>query len=179
MVEAAVGGAKADPGESAGAPRPRRRKVLVAVGVFLAVLAMAVGGGLAWAVVLPSMHGRGEYAVVPHAVKVLDGTEGLDSRITSKLKIEADSGWNRTGAGHFTNHSWVSWSAFTGLVQVNAEFKRYEATALKSGAEVAAAELDKLRPATRVSARSTGWGMRRSALPSPRGTKSGPVTATS
>ncbi|CNE70663.1 Uncharacterised protein [Mycobacterium tuberculosis] len=145
MVEAAVGGAEADPRMGAGAPRRRRRKVLVAVGVFLAVLAMAVGGGLAWAVILPNVQGRGEYEVVPHAAKVLDTTDGLDRRITSKLTVQADRGWYRTGTGHYTNQSWVFWSAFTGLVQVNVEFKRYEATALKSGAEVAAAELDKRR----------------------------------
>lgn len=144
MVEAAVGGAEADPGKSPGAPRRRRRKVFVAVGFFLAVVAVAVGGSLAWTVVLPTMHARGEYELVPHAAKVLDATEGLDRRITSKLKIETDRGWDRTGAGHFTHQSSVSWAAFTGLVRVDVHFSRHGATALKSGTAIAAAEMDKL-----------------------------------
>ncbi|GAA1797548.1 hypothetical protein [Actinomadura chokoriensis] len=143
MVEAAVGGAEAGPGKSAGAPR-RRRKIFVVLGVFLAVVAVAVGGGLAWAVVLPNMQGRGEYEVVPHAAKVLDATEGLDRRIASKLKIETDRGWDRTGAGVFTYQSTASWAAFTGLVRVDVHYSRYAATALKSGAAIAAAEMDKL-----------------------------------
>lgn len=144
MVEAAVGGAQAGPGKGSGAPRRRRRKVLVVVGVVLAVLAVVVGGNLAWFSVLPNMHGRGEYEVVPHAAGVLDATEGLDRRIASKLKIESDRGWDRAGTGLFTHQSWVSWAAFTGLVRVDVHFSRYGATALKSGAAIAAAEMDKL-----------------------------------
>ncbi|MFA1551799.1 hypothetical protein [Actinomadura chokoriensis] len=144
MVEPAAGRADAGPGAEPGRPSRRRRwAILIAGGAFLAVL--IVGASLAWTVVLPNVNGRGEHTRVPHALSVLDANESLDRRIASKLEVQRDTGWIRTGGGHYTHTSDAMWSAFTGRIQVNVSFHRHEATALKTGTDAAAEDMDKMR----------------------------------
>lgn len=137
-------GAGTRSGVPRGRPAGRRRKrIFIIGGAVLAVLVLVVGATVAWTVVLPGVNGRGEHTKVPDALSVLDSTKGLDQRITSKLEVQMDSGWRRTGGGHYTDKSEAMWSAFAGQVQVNLSLHRYKATALKPGADAASEAMGK------------------------------------
>ncbi|MBC6458485.1 hypothetical protein [Actinomadura sp. HBU206391] len=113
--------------------------LVLTVVVVIAALGAFVGGrtGLAY------WQGRGDYELVPDAVSVPKSGDDDVHRRVAAMPLQVKSGYLPRGGG-FDSSSWAMWS-HDRVGSVDIKFARHRATALRSGADVAADELRRSR----------------------------------